>query len=65
MKRYAVVTLIIIPEGLKNNLFVVKDKSLSGTVVWEIFDSKNISWVLATHEKILHENLLPQLIHEI
>ena len=50
MKRYAVVTLIIIPEGLKNNLFVVKDKSLSGTVVWEIFDSKNISWVLATHE---------------
>ena len=36
---------------------------LSSTVVWEIFNGKNISWVLTTYEKELHENLLPQLIN--
>ena len=25
----------------------------NNTVVWEIFDSKNISWVLATHENYI------------
>ena len=33
------------------------------TVVWEIFNSKNILWALATHKKWLHENLLPRLIN--
>ena len=31
------------------------------TVVWEIFDSKNISWVLHTHEKYLHEKTIQRL----
>ena len=28
------------------------------TVVWEIFVSKNISWVLATHENYKHGNFI-------
>ena len=32
------------------------------TVVWELFDSKNISWVLHTHEKYLHEKTITTII---
>ena len=44
----------ILEEEKQINKVSIQWKGLSvifdSTVVWEIFDSKNISWVLATHE---------------
>ena len=37
-----------------------KSLSIDSIVVWEIFDGKNISWVLPTHKKYLHEKMLPR-----